>query len=185
MAPLLLMGYYNPFLAYGLERFAADASAAALDGVIVPDLPVEEGGALSQACQPRGIDLVYLAAPTSTPQRLAAVTTASAGFVYCVSVLGVTGSRTKLSADLPQFVRRVRALTATPLAVGFGISRPEHVAAVARIADGAAVGSGLIDLLERTPPAAQVTAVRAYASELRAAAGLDGEVGSSRTVTNS
>ncbi len=170
-APLLLMGYYNPFLAYGLDRLAAAAAAAGVDGFTVPDLPPEEGPVMSQACQPHDLDVTYLAAATSTPERLAMIAAAASGYIYCVSLLGVTGARSRLSDELPEFIARVRALSDLPLAVGFGISRPEHVAAVARLADGAIIGSALIDLLDRTPPPRQAAALRTYAAEMRAAAG--------------
>lgn len=99
------------------------------------------------------------------------IAAAASGYIYCVSLLGVTGARRRLSDELPEFIGRVRALSDLPLAVGFGISRPEHVAAVARIADGAIIGSALIDLLDRTPPPRQAAALRTYATELRAATG--------------
>ncbi|MAG36629.1 MAG: tryptophan synthase subunit alpha [Dehalococcoidia bacterium] len=169
--PLLLMGYYNPFLAYGLPRLTAAADDVGLDGFIVPDLPPEEGAEMSRACQPHGLDIAYLAAATSTPKRLGLIAASATGFIYCVSLLGVTGARNTLSDELPGFVGRVRSLTSLPLAVGFGISTPEHVAAVAQFADGAIIGSALIDLLDRTPVKRHAAAVRAYAADLRSAAG--------------
>jgi tryptophan synthase alpha chain len=142
--PLLLMGYVNPILAYGISRYVADADAAGADGFIVPDLPPEEAGALEAACRTHGLALVFLVAPTSTPERIAAVVSHATGFVYLVSLAGVTGARDQLPPDLAAFVGRVRAATSLPLAVGFGIATPEHAAAVGAFADGVIVGSALI-----------------------------------------
>ena len=142
--PLLLMGYYNPILAYGPERFIADAGQAGTDGLIVPDLPMEEAGVLEAACQQNGLALVYLVAPTTTDERLAQVTAHSTGFVYIVSLTGVTGVRSSLSAGLPEFLQRVRRVTDKPLAVGFGISTPEQAARVGEIAEGVIIGSAVI-----------------------------------------
>jgi tryptophan synthase alpha chain len=170
-APLLFMTYFNPLLAMGLDRFAGAAAEAGLDGVIVPDLPPEESDELLRVLAPAGIDPIFLVAPTSTPERLAAVAARARGFVYCVSLTGVTGAREQVSATLPEYLARVRAVIDLPLAVGFGISRPEHVAALRGHADGAIVGSAIIDLMERTPPAEHADRLRAYAASLRAAAG--------------
>jgi tryptophan synthase alpha chain len=143
--PLLLMGYYNPILAYGSKRFVEDAAAAGADGFIVPDLPLEEAGELEAACQGAELALVYLAAPTSTDDRLAEAARRTTGLLYLVSLTGVTGARSTLSTDLKAIVERVRARARTPLAVGFGISTPEQARAVARLADGVIVGSALIN----------------------------------------
>ena len=128
--PLLLMGYVNPILAYGVSRYVADAEAAGADGFIVPDLPPEEAGELETACRAHGLALVFLLAPTSTPERIAAVVSHATGFVYLVSLAGVTGARDRLPPDLAAFVGRVRSATSLPLAVGFGIATPEHASAV-------------------------------------------------------
>lgn len=146
--PLLLMGYLNPVMRYGVERFCADAANAGVDGLIFPDLPPEEGGALLAASQSNDLDLIQFLAPTSTPSRIAHVTEHASGFIYCVAVKGVTGARDELSPDLPGFLERVRERTKTPLAVGFGISRPEHAARVAQIADGVIVGSALLNVMQ-------------------------------------
>jgi tryptophan synthase alpha chain len=151
--PFLLMGYINPILAYGIERFAADAAAAGVDGLIVPDLPPEEAGdpstgsgqTLEAACRAHGLALVFLLAPTSTPERIALVAGRSTGFTYLVSQTGVTGARDQLPADLAAFVGRVRMVARTPLAVGFGISNAAQARAVGWIADGVIVGSALIN----------------------------------------
>jgi tryptophan synthase alpha chain len=172
--PVLLMGYYNPILAYGPEAFAADAAAAGVDGLIVVDLPPEEAGPLQEACRARGLDLVYLLAPTSTAERVALVARQASGFVYCVSVTGVTGARSSLPPELPAFVEGVRRQTTLPLAVGFGISRREHVEAVGRIAEVAIVGSALIDVIEASPAREREARVRAYVEVLAGRRGAAG-----------
>ncbi len=144
--PILLMGYYNPILAYGAEAFCRACCQVGVDGLIVPDLPPEEGETLEEACRRHGLALVYLLAPTSTPDRVRLVTERSRGFVYLVSVTGITGARDALPPDLAAFVGRVRAVTDKPLAVGFGISKPGQAAQVARLADGVIVGSAIVRL---------------------------------------
>lgn len=143
--PLLLMGYYNPILAFGVERFVEAATEAGADGFIVPDLPPEEAGALEAACRAKERALVFLLAPTSTPERVALAAARTSGFLYLVSLTGVTGARDQLPPDLAAFVERVRAVAKTSLAVGFGISTPAQARAVGQIADGVIVGSALID----------------------------------------
>lgn len=162
-APIVLMGYYNPLLSYGLEEFCRDAAAAGADGIIVVDLPPEESHPLRDACRRRGLDLVYLLAPTSTDGRIELVAGLASGFVYCVSVTGVTGAREELPAGLSAFVNRVRARTPLPVAVGFGISKPKHFRAVARIADAAVIGSAIIDEIDRSDPSERVGKVKRYA----------------------
>jgi len=142
--PLLMMGYINPVLAYGVERYAADARAAGVDGLIVPDLPMEEAAELEAACQAHGLALVYLVSPASTPQRIADLAARTSGFLYLVSLTGVTGAREALPVDLASFTGRVRAVARTPLAVGFGISTPAQAQAVSALADGVIIGSALI-----------------------------------------
>jgi len=142
--PLILMGYINPVLAYGLEKFAAEAAQAGVSGFIIPDLPPEEAGELQAFCRQQGLDLVFLLPPNSSDERIRFVTEQCSGFVYLVSVLGITGVRQALPIELAQFVERVRSQTEKPLAVGFGISTPEQAAAVAEIAEGVIVGSALI-----------------------------------------
>lgn len=155
--PLILMGYFNPILAYGLERFVAQAAEAGADGFIIPDLPPEEAGELEAACQAHGLALVYLVAPTSTPDRLAQAARRTRGFLYLVSLTGVTGARASLPPDLRAFVERVRAQARPdlPLALGFGISTPEQAAAVGGLVEGVIVGSALIEAVSGvTDPAA-------------------------------
>jgi tryptophan synthase alpha chain len=150
--PLLFMTYYNPVHTYGLERFAADCAAAGIDGLIIPDLPPEEAAPIKAACEGVGIDLIFLLAPTSTDERIIMVCEMASGFIYCVSLTGVTGARSDLGDSAGDLVARVRQHTDLPLVVGFGIGTPEQVAQVSRIADGAVVGSALINLLESHPP---------------------------------
>jgi tryptophan synthase alpha chain len=164
--PALLMGYVNPILAYGLEQFVADAAAAEVDGLIVPDLPPEEAEELESACTARGLALVYLLAPTSTPERIKLITARSQGFVYLVSLTGVTGARNELPSDLADFVARVRQQTDKPLAVGFGIGNGEQARAVGQVADGVIVGSALVKRAGES-----VDSVRDLAVELRTALG--------------
>ena len=147
--PLIFMGYTNPILAYGEDAFCRACDVAGVDGLIVPDLPPDEGADLEAACQDNGLALIYLLAPTSTPERVQLVTEHSQGFVYLVSVTGITGPRDRLPADLAAFVERVRSVTNKPLAVGFGISTPEQAGQVAGLADGVIVGSALVRLAEQ------------------------------------
>lgn len=162
--PALLMGYVNPMLAYGLETLVADAAEAGVDGFIVPDLPPEEAADLEQLCEQHGLALVYLLAPTSTPDRIKLVAEKSRGFIYLVSLTGVTGARSELPSGLADFVQRVRAATDTPLAVGFGIGNGDQAKVVARLADGVIVGSALVKQAGRS-----AASVRELAAELRAA----------------
>jgi tryptophan synthase alpha chain len=142
--PFLLMSYFNPLMAYGLPRLVADAAEAGIDGFIVPDLPIEESDELDVLCARRDLALIYFLAPTSTPERVALVAQQARGFIYAVSLTGITGVRDRLPADLADFIRRVKSITDCPLAVGFGISTPEQAAAVGRVADGVIVGSALV-----------------------------------------
>jgi len=165
--PLVMMGYYNPFLQYGVERFAVAAAQAGADGVIIPDLPPEEAGLMQQALQANGLDLIMFVAPTTPDARIAQIVAVASGFIYCVSLTGVTGARTALWDGLPVFLNRVRAQTALPLVVGFGISTPDHVRSVAACADGAIVASAIINILDATPRESQADAVVAYIQSLR------------------
>ncbi len=155
-APLLLMGYVNPILAYGIARYVSEAAAAGADGLIVPDLPPDEAAELEAACRQHGLAMVYLAAPTSTPERLALIASHCTGFLYLVSVTGITGARADLPPHLAEFVARVRRHTDLPLAVGFGIGTPAQAAAVAGLADGVVVGSALVRLAGGGQPRAAV-----------------------------
>jgi tryptophan synthase alpha chain len=162
--PALFMGYVNPMLAYGLAQFVADAAAAGIDGFIVPDLPPEEAEELETLCNQHGLALVYLLAPTSTPERIKLIVEKSTGFIYLVSLTGVTGARDRLATGLGDFVAGVRAETDTPLAVGFGIGSGAQAQAVAELVDGVIVGSALV---KRAGISQEE--VRSLAMELRAA----------------
>jgi tryptophan synthase alpha chain len=142
--PMLLMGYLNPLLSYGLETFVQDAQAAGADGVIVPDLPPEEGDLLARCCEEAGLALVYFLAPTSSADRIALVAERARGFIYMVSVTGVTGARADLPPELGDFIGRVRAQTTKPLVLGFGIGKPEQARMVSKMVDGFIVGSALV-----------------------------------------
>jgi len=146
--PLVFMTYFNPVFSYGLEEFCRACTRSGIDGLIIPDLPPEEGSELEAVTRRQGLDLIYLLAPTSTEERIRLVAGRSRGFIYLVSVTGVTGARDRLPADLEAFVAGVRQVAKQPLCVGFGISTPEQAGRVARIADGVIVGSRLIQLME-------------------------------------
>lgn len=146
--PMILFSYLNPLLHYGFDRLAADAAEAGVDGVLLTDLSVEEAQRHLPPLHAAGLDAIFLAAPTSTPERLKLVSQYSSGFVYLVSRTGVTGERALLSDSVEPLVARMRELTDLPLAVGFGISTADQVAAVARVADAVAVGSAFVRVLE-------------------------------------
>ena len=146
--PLVLMTYYNPVLRYGEEAFVADALGAGVDGIIVPDLPPEEGQSLMDLTTDTPLDMIFLAAPTSTSARLALISEASRGFVYYVSRLGTTGVRDQLADDLRLMLEQLRTSTSKPITVGFGVSTPEHVRLVADLADGVVVASAILKLME-------------------------------------
>jgi tryptophan synthase alpha chain len=165
--PLLLMGYYNPIMAYGVARFVDDAASAGADGFIVPDLPVEEAGELEAAAAASGRALAFLIAPTSPQDRIATIAAHSTGFTYLVSLTGVTGAREALPAGLPEFVASVRAVARSPLAVGFGISTQAQARAVAELADGVIVGSALINAVRGGNEPAK--AAEEFVAALRAA----------------
>ncbi len=169
--PILLMGYCNPFLSFGIERLATAAAAASIDGLIVPDLPTEHAEEWLSALHPRGLGIAFIAAPTTNDKRLLSICARSSGFVYCASTNGVTGVREQVSAGLAAVVRRVKAVTALPVAVGFGIATPAHVHAVTRDADAdaAIVGSALIRLITETPKHTRMAAVERFIGELKAA----------------
>jgi tryptophan synthase alpha chain len=147
--PLVLFTYYNPVLAFGLKSFARTAADAGADGVIVPDLPYEEAEPLLAEAEPAGLDMIQIVAPTSTPARVKTIARLSRGFIYVVSLTGVTGERRTLPPGLDTQVRTLRLVTTKPVCIGFGVSTPEHVATVGRLADGVAVGSAIVRTIEQ------------------------------------
>jgi tryptophan synthase alpha chain len=163
--PFVLMGYYNPILQMGLERFARGAAAVGVDGLIVPDLPPEESEALHSALCRQSIAQIFLLAPTEDEARIGLVAERTSGFLYLVSLAGVTGARDQLPPDLEAFVARARAATDLPLAVGFGISMPDQAARVARITDGVIVGSALVKAVAANRES--VKAAGAFVASLR------------------
>jgi len=163
--PFVLFSYFNPILQMGLEKFAAAAAAAGADGALATDLTPEEAGEYRAAMRAHGLDTIFLAAPTSTDERLALISEASSGFLYLISRTGVTGERDALPEDLPALARRVRRFTKLPLAVGFGISQPAHVSVLGGIADAAVVGSALVAEIEKAATAEE--AAEAVANRVR------------------
>lgn len=171
-APIVLMGYYNPIFRMGDERFVSAAAEAGADGLIVADMPLEESGQLHAFCRHRGLDLIQLASPLTQGERLDRIAAASEGYLYLVIALGTTGARKQLPLDLPRLIARARASCGDlPLAVGFGISGPEHVGEVVRAgADGAIVGSAL---LSRLAEGARPDEIRSFVGRLKAATRID------------
>jgi tryptophan synthase alpha chain len=172
--PLVLMGYVNNVLAYGEETLVQSCAAVGVDGLIVADVPYAEAQTLQAACEAKGVHRILLVAPTSTPERVVQIASRSRGFVYCVSVTGVTGERRALPPDLAWLVARIRRVSSTPVAVGFGISTPAQVAEVARIADGVIVGSALVSRIGAAADSSSavqtaVEFVRALSAALRSA----------------
>jgi tryptophan synthase alpha chain len=166
--PLLLFTYLNPVLRYGLKALARDAATAGIDGCLLTDASVEEAGDYVGVMRAAGLDTVFLAAPTSSPRRLRLVAEYSSGFVYLVSRTGVTGERESLSGSVGPLVEAMRAITPLPLAVGFGISRPEHVAELGRQVEAVVVGSAIVHLIERNldNPSLEIQ-LEAFARELK------------------
>lgn len=152
--PIVLMSYLNPLIAGSLEAFAHRAKAAGVDGLVIPDLPPEEGSAFAPALKGAGLDVIYLASPTSTPKRLRAIAKAAAGFIYVVSVAGVTGERKGFDARLAHTVELLRGASKAPLAIGFGVSSPETAREAASLADGVVVASTVLKAVLDAPDAA-------------------------------
>jgi tryptophan synthase alpha chain len=163
--PLVFMTYFNPVLSYGLERFCAACARSGVDGLIIPDLPPDEGSELEAITERHNLDLIYLLAPTSSDERIKLVTNRARGFIYLVSVTGVTGTRESLPAELNPFIDRVRKVAKQPLCVGFGISTPEQAKQVVETADGVIVGSRIIQLMET----GDLTAVGNFVKKMRQA----------------
>ena len=172
--PLVLFSYFNPILQMGLEKFAQAAASAGIDGVLATDMTPEESADYCRILRGHHLDTIFLGAPTSTDARLKQIAACSSGFVYLISRTGVTGTRDSLPEELPKLVRRVRHFTPLPIAVGFGISQPEHIAALAGVADGAVVGSALVAEVEKSAkanlsPDASASAVAELIRALKAA----------------
>lgn len=165
--PVLFMTYYNPILAFGPERFSASAREAGADGLLVVDLPPEEAGELSPSCRAAGLDTVFLAAPTTPAERISKIASEASGFLYCVSVTGVTGDRRPAVESVAELVGRVRRHTDLPVLVGFGVETPEAAAALAAVSDGVIVGSALVRRIQGTK--GKAGAARAFVGGLRAA----------------
>ncbi|HLE35597.1 MAG TPA: tryptophan synthase subunit alpha, partial [Candidatus Acidoferrales bacterium] len=173
--PLVIFSYFNPVLQMGLEKFASGAAKAGADGVLLTDLTLEEGSDYRTILRGKGLDTIFLVAPTSTNDRLKRIAEASSGFVYLISRTGVTGAREALPEDLPALIRRTRAVTSLPLAVGFGISLPGHVSILGGLADAAVVGSALVTEIEKAPSielAAKAIATRVRSLKQAASRGL-------------
>jgi tryptophan synthase alpha chain len=164
--PLVFMTYYNPVLKFGLEQFCSKCAEVGIDGLIIPDLPPEEGKELQQSTERYALDFIYLLSPASTEERIRLVTSKASGFIYLVSLTGVTGARDKLPEELESFVARVKEKTEKPLCVGFGVSTPEQARRIAKVADGVIVGSRIIQLLDEDK---SLKNVRSFVRSLREA----------------
>jgi tryptophan synthase alpha chain len=167
--PILLMGYANPFLAHGIEALAQDAAAAGVDGFIIPDLPVDEATDWLAAFSRRGLNLIFFIAPTTSPLRAEKILAQANGFLYCISISGVTGARDSLPENLTQFLQKIRLQTKLPLCVGFGLATSAHVAQVSKDADGAIVASAIINLLNETPESLQAETLKTFIENHKAA----------------
>ena len=168
--PIVLFGYYNPILSYGPERFAADAAAAGVDGILVVDLPPEEAEELRRFTDPAGLAFITLIAPTTDPDRAQKILWGATGFVYYISVTGVTGTAIPRPDDVRRDMERLRGMTSLPIAVGFGISTPDQASAIAPLADGVVVGSALVRLIaEKGASGDLIPAATAYAATIRRA----------------
>ena len=171
-APIVIFSYANPLLRMGLDAFAAQAAAAGVDGVLALDLPIEEAGAFRQALSASGIDTIFLLSPTTTDARIKKAAELGGGFLYGISRLGVTGARDQVASGAEAMVKRIRAHTTMPIALGFGISRPEHVAEVGAYADAAVVGSALVSVIAEASGSPDLIArVEEYVRWLKSATG--------------
>jgi len=168
--PIVLFGYFNPILHYGCARFCEDAARAGIDGLLVVDLPPDEAAELRDPARANGLDLIYLLAPTTPVERARKVARSASGFLYYVSVMGVTGARTSVASDIEEHVRGIRGVTDLPVGVGFGISTPEQAAEVARYSDAVVVGSAISLLVEANVGSPQlVPAVGELVGSMKAA----------------
>ncbi|MBW2145461.1 MAG: tryptophan synthase subunit alpha [Deltaproteobacteria bacterium] len=168
--PLVLFTYYNPVFVYGGERFARRAEAEGADGVLVVDLPPEEAGELTPHLRARGLDFIQLVTPTTGPERIASIASSAGGFLYYVTVTGVTGARESMDREVGPALQRIRDVSPVPVCAGFGISSPDQVREVARFADGVVVGSALVNLVERSAESPELfREVRDFVAELKGA----------------
>ena len=156
VVPRIVMSYYNPVRAYGFTRFAERAREVGVSGLIIPDLVCEEGSTVERICRETGINLIYLLARTSSPARRKQILSRSRGFVYLVSVMGVTGARTTFPKDLLRWIKQVKMESPLPVCVGFGISNPDQAGNVSRVADGVIIGSAIIDVIRRASGRRQI-----------------------------
>ncbi len=173
-AGLVVFSYFNPILRMGLERFCRRAADSGVDGVLITDLTVEEADEYLEQTLSHGLKPIFLVAPTSTDARLKRIAGVSQGFVYAISRTGITGARQDVAQDTRELVERLRPYTQLPIAVGFGISRPEHVAAVGEFADAVVIGSAIVSLIEQSEPGTAATAVAQFIQGLRPALGVTG-----------
>jgi tryptophan synthase alpha chain len=162
--PLVLMTYYNPVFKYGEERFVKDAKDAGVDGVIIPDLPPDEAESFIRGSREVSLDTIFLLAPTSTPDRIKKVAKASSGFIYYVSITGITGASLRLDGSMEALISEIRKYTEKPIAVGFGVSTPQEASAVAEVSDGVIIGSAIVKKLNESPEE-----LRRYLTSLRKA----------------
>lgn len=149
--PLILMTYYNPVFRYGEEQFVRDAASAGVDGVIIPDLPPDEAGGLMKLSRKTGLDIIFLLAPTSTDERIKKAAKSGRGFIYYVSMTGITGSRLVIDGSVEQAIGNIRRLTDKPVAVGFGVSTPEEAGTISKVSDGVIVGSAIVKKIHEAP----------------------------------
>ena len=166
-AGLIIFTYFNPVLRFGLGRFCALAASCGVDGVLITDMIVEEAGEYLAEMRANRLQPIFLAAPTSTDQRLQMIGSVSQGFVYAISRVGITGAQQNLAADARRLVERLRHFTRLPIAVGFGISTAEHVAAVGEFADAAVIGTAIVSLIEKAAPGSEADSVAAFLQGLR------------------
>lgn len=164
--PIVLFSYYNPIYAMGIDSFVAKAHKAGVDAVLVPDMPLEESFELQKKLAAKRMHFIYLIAQTSTDERIKKIVARASGFLYLVAVLGVTGAREKLDPNLKKFTKRVRAFTDLPLAVGFGLSKKEHIAEVGTFADGAIIASAIADRVMSCRKGSEVKVAKAFVKEI-------------------
>ncbi|MCA9858439.1 MAG: tryptophan synthase subunit alpha [Thermomicrobiales bacterium] len=172
--PIVFMGYVNPFFQFGIESLATEAQRVGVDGFIIADLPIEESDDFRVPLAAGGADLIYMVAPTTTDRRISEVAQRASGFIYCVSLTGVTGARASLADNLSEYIGRVRTQIDIPLAIGFGISTPDHVQQAAAIGDGVVVASAMINYLDTLPSNEQPAAATRFVRELADAAAKPG-----------